>query len=240
MDFDVGERVTSSHFLPRFGPLLGTLFGQSWSGKWSILLKASRRLEHSVRGEKKSRRETVKKEVAAVKALKSSIFWGVLIVVAGGLRLLEALGALAVGGWIWSALFGVAGVGFAYVFSRSRENWWAAIPAGALLGLAALVAWGEFGLESADAWGGSLFLGALGAGFWAVYLRVRENWWAIIPGGVFFTLALLTVAPADDETFFFFGLALTFALLAVLPTGEGRMRWPIIPLLACSAYSAWW
>lgn len=164
-----------------------------------------------------------------MKALKSSIFWGVLIVVAGGLLLLEALGALAVGGWIWSALFGVAGVGFAYVFSRSRENWWAAIPAGALLGLAALVAWGEIWSASADEWGGSLFLGALGAGFWAVYLRVRENWWAIIPGGVFLTLALLTVAPADDGTFFFLGLALTFALLAVLPTDQGRLRWPIIP-----------
>ena len=75
-----------------------------------------------------------------MKVLRSSVFWGVLMVVAGGLLLLEALDALAVGGLIWSALFGVAGVGFAYVFYRGRENWWAAIPAGALLGLAAFVA----------------------------------------------------------------------------------------------------
>ena len=27
---------------------------------------------------------------------------------------------------------------------------------------------------------------------------------------------------------FFLGLSLTLVLLAVLPTGEGRMRWPII------------
>ncbi|HEX5913420.1 MAG TPA: hypothetical protein VFY54_09865 [Rubrobacter sp.] len=45
-----------------------------------------------------------------------------LMVVAGGLLMLEALGALAVGGLIWSALFGAAGLGFAYAFSRSRAT----------------------------------------------------------------------------------------------------------------------
>jgi hypothetical protein len=54
------------------------------------------------------------------------------MVVAGGLLLLEALGALAVEALIWSPFFGAAGLGFAYVFSRRRENWWAAIPAGVL------------------------------------------------------------------------------------------------------------
>lgn len=164
-----------------------------------------------------------------MKVLKSSVFWGVLLIIAGGLLLLEALGGLAVGGLIWSVLFAAAGLGFVYVFSRSRENWWAAIPAGALLGLGALGAWGEFAPDSADNWGGSLFLGALGAGFWAVYLRGRENWWAIIPGGVLLTLALLAVVPTDEGAYFFFGLALTFALLALAPTERRRMRWPIIP-----------
>ena len=57
-----------------------------------------------------------------MKVLRSRIFWGVLMVVAGGLLMLEALGALAVGGLIWSALFGAAGLGFAYAFSRSRAT----------------------------------------------------------------------------------------------------------------------
>lgn len=169
-----------------------------------------------------------------MKVLRSGIFWGVLMVVVGGVLLLDALGALAVGGLIWSVLFGVAALGFAYVFSRSRENWWAAIPAGALLGLAALVAWGELAPASADEWGGSLFLGTLGAGFWAVYLRSRENWWSIIPGGVLITLALVAgLSPVSGgaavSAVLFLGLALTFAGLAAVPTDEGRMRWPIIP-----------
>lgn len=178
-----------------------------------------------------------------MKVLRSSVFWGLLMLIAGGLLLLEALGALEAGGIIWSALFGAAGVGFVYVFSRSRENWWAAIPGGALLALVALVAWGEFGPASADEWGGSLFLGAIGAGFWAVYLRTRENWWAVIPGGALLTLALVAglssvVGDMAISGVFFFGLALTFALLAVLPTDEGRMRWPIIPAAALGVLGA--
>jgi hypothetical protein len=70
-----------------------------------------------------------KKEVTAMKLSKWNVLWGVLMVVAGGLLLPEALGVLAVGGRIWPVLFGAAGVAFLYVFFASRENWWAAIPA---------------------------------------------------------------------------------------------------------------
>lgn len=111
-----------------------------------------------------------------MKVLRSSIFWGVLMAVAGGLLMLEVLGIVAAGGLIWSVLFGV---GFVYVFFRSRENWWAIIPGGALLTLA-LVA----GLSATV---GGMASAAL-----------------------------------------FFGLALTFALLAALPTEAGQIRWPII------------
>jgi hypothetical protein len=178
-----------------------------------------------------------------MRVLKSSVFWGLLMVIAGGLLLLKALDALEAGGMIWSALLGAAGVGFVYVFSRSREHWWAAIPAGTLLGLATLVAWAEFGPASAYEWGGSFFLGVLGAGFWAVYLRGRENWWAIIPGGALLTLALVAglssvVGSMESYGVFFFGLALTFTLLAVLPTDEGRMRWTIIPAVALGVLGA--
>lgn len=82
--------------------------------------------------------------------LRSSVFWDVLMVVAGGFLLLEALGALVVGGPIWSVLFGAAGAGFVYVFSRSRENWWAAIPAGEIAPLLAVrlrCTWSLFGMD---------------------------------------------------------------------------------------------
>jgi hypothetical protein len=59
---------------------------------------APRRLQRRLRAKKTRRGGAAQnKEVGAMKVLKSSVFWGVLMVVAGGLLLLEALGALAVG-----------------------------------------------------------------------------------------------------------------------------------------------
>ena len=97
-----------------------------------------------------------------------------------------------------------------------------AIPGGALLGPGLSVVASEAGLPGAETWGGSLFLGALGIGFAAVYLRDHGRWWAIIPTGVMLTLALPAVGGATEAgarvsgALFFVGLAVTFAPVAVL------------------------
>jgi hypothetical protein len=36
--------------------------------------------------------------------------------------------------------------------------------------------------------------------FWVVYMRSRENWWALIPGGVLGTLAVATLLTGIDGT----------------------------------------
>lgn len=169
-----------------------------------------------------------------MRLVRWSALWGVLLILAGGLLLLEALDVFAAGGLIWAVLFGAGSVGFAYVFFTNRESWWAAIPAGVLLGLAALIAWGELGPSSTADWGAALFFGGIGIGFLATYLTDNERWWAVIPGGVMFTLAAVTGLSSILEGtaisgVLFLGLAATFGLLAVLPTDEGRMRWPLIP-----------
>ncbi len=88
--------------------------------------------------------------------------------------------------------------------------------------------------NSIEAYGGAIFLGAIGLAFWVVYFTSpRERWWAIIPAGVLTTLALITFLPdliGDMATgsVFFFGLALTFLLVALL-TG---MRWAYWPAAA--------
>lgn len=168
-----------------------------------------------------------------MKSLKSRAFWGVLLILAGGVLMLEALGVLADAGLLWSLMFGAAGIAFLYVFFQDRESWWAAIPGFTLLGLAAASAWPYLGLGYEE-WGGALFLGGMGIGFLSVYLSSKEHWWAIIPGGVMLTLALvagLSTSLADTVTagMLFLGFAVTFGVLAIVPTPEGRMRWPIIP-----------
>lgn len=168
-----------------------------------------------------------------MKRSKVHIIGGVLLIAAGILFLLQNFGVLTIGAYVWPVLFGSGGLVFLYVFLTSRDNWWAIIPGLVLLSLAAVSALDQFAPQFDEDWGGAIFLGGIGLAFWMIYFVKREHWWAIIPGGVLFTLALvagLSSVPEDIEGgVFFLGLGLTFALLAFLPTPEGRMKWPLIP-----------
>lgn len=179
----------------------------------------------------------------------SDYFWGGAFLVAG----LTFLAMLFGGHW-WSAFpgFTLAALGvlillpnslediggaiflggialsFWYVYFTSRdERWWAIIPAGVLTALALLI------LASAqfEEYSGAIVLGGIGLTFFVVYLTNRlERWWALIPGGVLATLAGVTIAAeqfGEFQTagFFFFGLALTFLLVAVL----AKMSWAYWP-----------
>jgi hypothetical protein len=69
-----------------------------------------------------------------------------------------------------------------------------------------------------------------------IYLVNRDHWWAVIPGGVLLTLALIAglssvMQGIEMGGVFLLGLGLTFALLAFLPTPEGRLTWAIIPAI---------
>jgi len=169
-----------------------------------------------------------------MRILQSRVLWGVLLILAGVLFLVESLNLIKFGS-AWAVLFAAAGLGFGYAFLEDRSRWWAIIPAMALLGIAGLVgldAWlpGEVG-----PWGGTLFLGSLGLAFLIIYFAThREQWWALIPAGVLVTLAttvgLEPILP--DEAFvglFFLGLGLTFALVYVLARRDQGLRWALIP-----------
>jgi hypothetical protein len=183
----------------------------------------------------------------------SDIFWGGMFLAAGLVFL-----SLLLGGHWWAsfpgfslaalgvlillpkslddfggALFlGGIGLSFWYVYFTSRvERWWALIPAGVLTALAVMI----LVAERYEDYGGAIFLGGIGLSFFAVYLTDRvERWWALIPGGVLATLAGVTIAAerfGEFQTagFFFFGLALTFLLVALL-AGMNWAYWPALVL----------
>ncbi|WP_444698996.1 hypothetical protein [Kocuria turfanensis] len=174
----------------------------------------------------------------------ATIVLGALLLAAGVLLLLEATGLMEAVGVLWGLLFLAAGAAFGVLYATDPSKWWAAIPAGALLGLGVLVLFDEIGVPGSQQWGGALFLGGGGAGFAAVYLRDHRRWWALIPAGVLITLALqalLTAAAQEEQAggvLFFVGLAVTFALVAVLPTGAARNRWAWIPAAALAVLAA--
>lgn len=169
-----------------------------------------------------------------MKLLTSRLFWGILLILGGALLLLVNLGVVEIATPFWSIIFIIAGVGFLSVFISNRQQWWTLIPAMVLLALASIIflnyAFPELGAQL----GGVIILGAIGLSFVLIYLVNRENWWAIIPAGVLFTLALVSglddiLQSADTGGIFFLGLGLTFFILAVLPSHRGELRWAFIP-----------
>jgi len=160
---------------------------------------------------------------------------GILLIVVGVLLLLQNIGIfVGVVALIWALIFAAGGLIFLYMFLTNRTQWWAIIPGFALLGLAALIALDEFFPRVGDILGGTLFLGGIGLAFWVIYFLKREFWWAVIPGGVMFTLALIAGLDSVFEGVetggvLFLGLGLTFGLLSFVPTPQGRMKWALIP-----------
>ncbi len=161
------------------------------------------------------------------------IIWGGLLICAGVLFLVQEM-KLIPSAWdfIWGLLFGVAGCVFLYAFWTNRENWWPLIPGLGLISLALLMVLEEL-LPGAD-WLGAIFLAGIGLSFWLIFAINRENWWAVIPGGVLVTLAVV----AGVDTFvggdtgggiFLIGLGLTFGLLGFIPSTQTRMKWAFIP-----------
>jgi len=171
-----------------------------------------------------------------MKRFEVPVIGGILLIAAGILFLLQNLNIIGPDiALVWAFLFVAGGAIFLYVFLANRTQWWAVIPGFALLGIGALIAISQLapGLE---AWGGALFLGGLGAAFWVVYLTNREYWWAVIPGGVLITLALVAglsslLEGIDVSGVFFLGLAATFGLLSFIRTPEGRLKWALIPAI---------
>ena len=161
------------------------------------------------------------------------ILWGGLLIAAGALFLLQEMNLIP-NAWdlIWGAMLGIAGIVFLVAYWSDRTQWWPLIPGLGLLSLGALVLVDS--MLPGVPWSGAIFLGGIGVAFWLIYLLNRENWWAVIPGGVLLTLAVVAgldpyVSGDAGGGIFMFGLGLTFALVGVLPSSQGPMRWALIP-----------
>ncbi len=163
-----------------------------------------------------------------------NVFWGLLLVLAGALFLLDNLNLIEVQGMIWGVLIGIGGFAFLSVYLADREHWWAIIPGMTLLGIAALILVSSYFPRLTDRWGGSIVMGAIGLAFLLIYLARREFWWALIPAGVMGTLAAVIGLSDIFEGIatggvFFLGLGLTFAIVALVPSPQGSMKWAYIP-----------
>ena len=168
-----------------------------------------------------------------MKLLTSKIFWGLMLVVGGLILLLEQLDIIEGSEIFWMAVSAIAGLLFLLALVTNHDAWWAAIPGIGLLAVALSLGLDAFTTVSGEIIG-TIIMGGIGLSFLIVYLIQRVHWWAIIPGGVLITLAIVAGMEGGDPgpvsgAIFFAGLGLTFALVAVLPNKFGRMTWAWIP-----------
>lgn len=175
------------------------------------------------------------------------IVLSLLLIAAGVLFLVDSLELVEIGPLLWAAISAVAGLMFLSVFVLDREQWWALIPGFIFLSLGFVIGAAEL-LPGLGDWLGAVFMGGLGLAFVAVFLARRDFWWAIIPGGVMLTLAVVaglasTLAGELVGGILFLGIGLTFVLVSLVPTPAGRMRWALIPaavllVLGLAAFAA--
>jgi hypothetical protein len=169
-----------------------------------------------------------------MKILESRILWGGLLVLAGVLFLVQNLGLFRIGELFWVVLLALGALFFLSIFLQNKANWWALIPGLTLISVGIIVLINWISPDHGERWSGSIILAGIGLSFALIYLVARQNWWAIIPAGVLFTLAVIAgleeFFPAlGTAGLFFLGLGLTFALVALLPNPQGDMRWAWIP-----------
>ena len=163
---------------------------------------------------------------------QSRLIWGGILILAGILFLLQELNILGNAfQYLWLILMAAGGGVFIWIYFTKKEQWWAIIPGLTLLGLSLSGLDSLLNFYPGSSWTGAVFLGCIGLAFWLIYLRRQDQWWAIIPGGVLFTLA--AVAGLEkildwSEVIFFLGLACTFALVGILPNQQDT-RWAFIP-----------
>ena len=170
-----------------------------------------------------------------MKRFDMRIVFGLVLIVAGGMFLLQNLG-IFYGGLtlLWAVLLGGAGLTSLYVYSINRDNWWALIPGFTLTAIGLSVALDVILPSLGRILGGGIIVGGIGLSFWMVYFARRAFWWAIIPAGILSSVAVVTVLDqifprGQTDGIVVIGIGLTFLLLGVLPGYENRLRWAFIP-----------
>lgn len=131
-----------------------------------------------------------------------------------------------------ATVLGLVALPFLVVFLLKRENWWALIPAWVLFSIGLMVLLLGMGALP-DGLVPLYVLSSIGLPFLVVYLLNRENWWALIPAYVMFSIgimvALIEARFLNDfaiPAYVMLAIALPFFVVYFI---NRQQRWALIP-----------
>lgn len=162
-----------------------------------------------------------------------------LLILGGIVLLLENMGFLqAWRSWSWAMVFGGGGLLFLTVYASDRRQWWALIPGTSLIGVGLLIFLNTVRAVP-DEVGAGVMLLCISLAFWIIFLNDRNQWWALIPGGVLVVVAVIPIVAMGLSGpvvggLFFIGIGLVFTVLYLFSFSNPDLRWakfPAIPLL---------
>ena len=114
--------------------------------------------------------------------------WGGLLILFGVMSLVEVYFDL--GPWVWVAVLAAAGLGIFGLYYTDRSQWWLLIPGYALWAVAGLITFVTLNILQDEAIA-FYVLSAIALPFLYVFIRDREQWWALIPAYVLFAVGLM-------------------------------------------------
>ena len=114
--------------------------------------------------------------------LKNNTMIGFILIAVGALAILGNIGIFGdMGNLLFAAGMGAGGIYLLRQYMQNRQGLWTSIVGSIMLGLA---------LASITAkMSGFYFLAMIGLGFILIYRKEPKHWWAVIPGGVLWTLS---------------------------------------------------
>ena len=173
-----------------------------------------------------------------MKAKYGNLFWGLILILAGGLFLAQNMGYLeGLAPLVWAGIFAAASLLFLIGYLiNGLQNWGWLFPTTITAGVALTIYLAEY--TNSDAVVGAPVLIGVGLPFAVAFLLdPRRRWWAMIPAWIMIvlTLILFFVDRASGEwigALVLFSIALPF--LAVYLVDRTR-RWALIPAFVLTA-----
>ena len=170
-------------------------------------------------------------------------YLGAFLLFVGALILIQNLSLFKseVGSIVGAGIYGAFFIFLILQYSKdTTQSWWLIIGV-FLLGLALSNV--AYLIESLEKFSSIFGVAFAGIGFVLVYLLDRTNWWALVPGSIFFSLGVIRYLELNSQDtptngIIFLGMGIAFLLMFLIPSNQGRMNWPLIPAVILFAIGA--